>query len=1104
VKNGLEDPRSKIQDLGFGISLLVCLFASAATADETHWSLKPVARPTVPALANPKWKPRNPIDNFVFAKLAEAKLSPSPEAPRHTLIRRLYFDLIGLPPTPAEVSAFERDRSPNAYEKVVEHLLASPRYGERWARHWLDVVRFAETHGFEMNNPRPNAWQYRDYVIRAFNEDKPYDRFMIEQFAGDALGEDAATGFLVGGAWDQVKSPDPVLTAAQRADELHDMVSTTGSAFLGLTVGCARCHNHKFDPIPQTEYYAIKACLSGVQHGERKVRTPDQVVREEEAEQLRKKLATVEFDLERFEPTASTGRILLLDSEPAFGSRLTQQLKRATRVAYPAGTSRGERDDPGDLTRLANFTASYLAWSNAANTDVFAYEPRVDGRFHVWLSWGCGWGAYAKEAAYLIDRDGDLTTTNDQVEIARVNQQQFADGTGDTPNKSLWSGFYDAGVRDLSSSNRILLRGGATNVQVTAAVVAIVEESSAAVSATDPKPISTDSPASGEGDSLSLRERAGVRGNGSAVPPASEPHAAVHFLRAPVNGRKNVERFAPIKAKFLRFTILRTSDAEPCIDELEVFTEGPKPRNIALASVGTKASASSVFPNSDIHRLEHIIDGKFGNSRSWISNERSKGWIMLEFPEEVSLNRIVWGRDREQKLSDRLPLDYRIEVGASTNDWRLIASSQDRVPYMAGRPAETGLTVGGLSEASVRELKELLAERPKLETRINELTTGPMIYAGTFAAKPEPTHRLQRGDAMQEREVIEPSGLSAIPVSFHPEQSIEPPVSGNSLPAVTEEQKRRLALAKWLADPANPLPARVMVNRLWQHHFGEGIVSTPSDFGKNGARPSHPELLDWLAAEFIKPTIHGEIRTPKSERSPKSESTIGKAETLDFGLWTLDSGQPWSLKHIHRLIVTSATYRQASASRPEGIAADAASRLLWRFPPQRLEAEPLRDTILAVSGKLNLRTGGPGFSVFETNDNYVRVYNPKKQFGPDEWRRMIYMTKVRMQQDATFGAFDCPDGGQIAPKRMRSTTPLQALNLLNSEFMFEQTGFFAARLEREAGKNVKAQVSLAFALAYNRSPDAGESRASQALIARHGLPIFCRALFNSNEFLFVE
>ena len=1017
---------------------------------ETHWSLKPITRPNIPPVPNHKWKPRNPIDNFILAKLAEAKLSPSAETDRRTLIRRVYFDLIGLPPSPEEVKAFQKDSATNAYEKVVEQLLASPDYGERWARHWLDVVRFAETHGFEMNQPRPNAWRYRDYVIDAFNNDKPYNRFMIEQIAGDLLGDDAATGFLVGGAWDQVKSPDPVLTAAQRADELHDMVSTTGSAFLGLTVGCARCHNHKFDPIPQTDYYAIKACLAGVQHGERKLRTPELVAREKELGLSREKLAQLDNKLAQFEAFAFTGRIVLVDTDSAatnaFGSRVSELVKPTAKGTYPAGTARGERDDPGDIQRLANFTSGSLAWSNFPNTNVFAYEPRVTGRFRVWLSWGCGSKTHARDATFMLDRDGDAATTGDQIEIAKVDQQRFADGTGDVPDKPLWSGFYDAGPWDLSDDSKIILRAGAADAFVTASVLALVEEQAVATGANK-----------------------------------SEPSEGAHFLRSAVHPRLNVDRFAPTQAKRLRFTIARTTDAEPCIDELEVYTSEPNPRNIALASAGTKATASSVFPNSEIHRLEHINDGRVGNSRSWISDERGKGRVELEFAEEVSVSRVLWGRDRDQKYSDRLALDYRIEVAGGSNDWRVIASSQDRLPYVAGRSAAPNVTAKGLSTEAAREMREMLSERSRLEARIKELANVPMVYAGTFTNSPEPTHRLFRGDPMQQREEIEPAGLTAIPIKFHLE-SLGSSGSGREgrgvgAMASTPDQERRLTLANWMADPANPLPARVMVNRIWQHHFGEGIVSTPSDFGKKGAPPSHPELLDWLAAEFV---------------SPKAASS-GYAPP-----------EAWSIKHIHRLIVTSATYRQSSTSRSDCVAVDASSRMLWRFPPQRLDAEPLRDTILAITGKLNPQQGGPGFSPFEPNDNYVRVYNPKKEFGPAEWRRMIYMTKVRMQQDETFGAFDCPDGGQIAPKRMRSTTPLQALNLLNSEFILQQAGFFAERLEREAGKSPKGQVRLAFELAYNRAPDSKEIAAALGFVEHHGLKLFCRAMFNSNEFIFVD
>src|SRR5688572_12925206 len=403
-------------------------FNASGQSKTNHWSFQPLVRPKPPAVGVSQEVLRNDIDRFIVAELAKRELTLSPEADRRTLIRRVYFDLIGLPPSPEEVHEFTAGKDPAAYEKLVDRLLGSPRYGERWARHWLDVVRFAESHGFEMNQARPNAWPYRDYVIRALNEDKPYDRFIVEQLAGDALGIEEATGFLVGGPWDQVKSPDPVLTANQRADELHDMVSTVGSTFLGLTVGCARCHNHKFDPIPQTDYYAIKASLEGVQHGERPLKTRDTEERTRELAEKAHELRQIEARMDGLEPLAVTS---------------------------------------GSTKRM----------------------------------------------------------------------------------------------------------------------------------------------------------------------------------RGAVSPRRNVERFTPVSARRVRFTVNATTDVEPCIDELEVYTAGANSTNAALAAHGTKAAASSVYPNSDIHRLEHINDGKHGNSRSWISNERGKGWVELEFPDAMRIERIVWGRD---------------------------------------------------------------------------------------------------------------------------------------------------------------------------------------------------------------------------------------------------------------------------------------------------------------------------------------------------------------------------------------------------------------------------------------------------------------------------
>ena len=853
--------------LGFIFSLAAQLCALAAGVEtpleprqKEHWAFQPVVRPPVPKIGNRQSVIGNPIDAFIRAKLAEKNLATMPEADRVTLIRRVSFDLIGLPPTPEEVDAFIADKRSDAYAQLVEHLLASPRYGERWARHWLDVVRFAESDGFETNQPRPNAWPYRDYVIRAFNDDKPYDQFIREQLAGDALGADEATAFLVGGAVDRVKSPDPVLTAQQRADELHDMVSTTGSAFLGLTVGCARCHNHKFDPVTQVDYYSVAAVFSGVQHGERPLKATNDPERQARVEQLRSELTRLGKQLEGFELLAHAG---------------------------------------------------------------------------------------------------------------------------------------------------------------------------------------TNAPAR---------------------------------LRAAVNARVNVERIAPVEARFVRFTVLATNGAEPCIDELETWTAEESPRNVALAGAGAKATSSGNYPGNPKHKLEHLNDGRYGNDYSWISNEPGTGWVQLEFAQTFTVGKIVWGRDREEKFKDRLAVNYRLEVATEPGNWRVVASSADRKPFVPEAESELAYAADGLSPAAAAELKRLLARKRELESALKPLAAVPAVYAGKFTT-PGPTFRLHRGDPMQKREPVSPGAIAGFGGAL-------------KLPADTAEQARRSALAAWIADQRHPLTARVMVNRIWQHHFGEGIVSTPSDFGRNGARPSHPELLDWLASEF--------------------------------------SARGWSVKAMQRLMVTSATYRQAGSAssgeraeivgqsgaamtehrilNPEyfrlAAATDAANRLLWRFPARRLEAEPLRDAILAVSGKLDLTMGGPGFDLFEPNGNYVKVYNSRRDFGPAEFRRMVYQSKPRMQLDDTFGAFDCPDAGQIAPRRTRSTTPLQALNLLNSRFLIQQAGFFAERLERECGPDAVAQARRAFKLAFARAPDGAEAGAAERLIREHGLPVFCRALLSANEFIY--
>ncbi len=826
---------------------------------KSHWAFQPVKRPAVPQIANRKSEIANPVDAFIRAKLSESKLAPSREADRTTLIRRLYFVMLGVPPTPEEVAAFLADRKPQAFERLVDQVLADSRYGERWGRHWLDVVRFAESNGFETNRERLNAWRFRDYVIAAFNSDKPYDQFVREQIAGDALGVDVATGFLVGGPVDIVGSPDITLTLQQRADEIDDMVGTTGTAFMGLTLGCVRCHTHKFDPITHREYYSMAAIFSGVKHGERALPLP-----KDRADQLAK-----------------------LD---------------------------------GHIKELEQQLAPFI-----------------------------------------------------------------------------------------------------------------------------PK----------------------------AAPVIAATNASGKSLRAAVNSIKNEDAFAPVEAKFMRFTILAANGGEPCIDELEVWSSSvpsvaQKPdsdvltakarttksevRNVALATNGTKATASGSLAGYEIHKLEHVNDGKVGNSRSWISSESGRGWVQLEFAKPERIERVVWGRDRDGQFKDRVATQYRIEAGLTTNDLKLVASSEDREPFKgrAEKPAGPTYRFEGWPVAEAEHGKQRLAELEKARKQRSELAKAPMVYAGNFS-QPGATHRLHRGDPMQKRETVPPGTLAIF----------NPLTLATNMP----EQERRVALANWIASPENPLTARVIVNRIWQHHFGVGLVNTPNDFGKNGAHPTHPELLDWMASELI--------------------------------------ANGWSIKKLQREILTSATWRQSSAPRDEALKVDAASRLLWRFPPRRLEAEGIRDSILAVSGNLDRTSGGPSFYLHDVDRENVYHYQPKEKFSPAETRRMVYAFKVRMEQDGIFGSFDCPDGSLVMPKRSVSTTPLQALNLFNSRFILDQSETFAARLRKEAGDDTAAQVRQAWQLAFNRAPEKSEVKSAVEFAKAEGLPAFCRAVLNANEFLFI-
>ena len=828
-----------------------------AKADRNWWSLQPLKVSDAPAREQipDNWN-RSPIDRWVYAGLIEKELSPAPEADRRTLIRRASFDLIGLPPSPEEIEAFVADPNPNAYESLLDRLLASPRYGERWARHWLDVVRFGESDGYEQNRVRNNAWPFRDYVIRSLNQDKPFDQMVLEHLAGDlvAAGDpqtEVATAFLVSGPHDTVRIANIEGKRQQRANDLDDMVSATASSFLGLTVHCARCHDHKFDPILQEDYYRMQAVFNGVQFGERPWADPPMVA--------------------------------------SHASR-TEEIRRALEA--------------------------------------------VEQRFTTLLE---------AAALRLESRKADIL-------------ERFQD---------------------------------------------------------------------------------------------------------PVDSVGTEESFPALDARYVRMTITAVAKAidVAVLDELEVWTAGRKPRNVALSSQGARVTARSTRKEdaaTNTYGVEHVIDGRL--DRYWWSDEKGAGQVTIELPGLHRIDRVFWSRDRQGAYGHihlrNVPVGYIIEVSTDGEKWQTVADTHSRLPYDS-KEREEFLLVEALSKEQRVNWDRLAGRKQELDKARKSLDPLPMAYSGILSQPKEPSHLLERGNPMKPGKVVSPGNLSAL-------ADLLPPFE---LPPEAPESERRLALARWITHDQNALTARVLANRIWHYHFGTGVVATPNDFGFNGARPTHPELLDWLA---------------------------GRVQLLG-----------WRWKPFHKEIMMSMTYRQSSRHVAEFAEIDSDTRYLWGFPPRRLEAETIRDSILAVSGKLDLRMGGPGFRLYSYTVDNVATYYPQEEFGESTFRRAVYHQNVRAVKPGLLGPFDCPDSALSTPRREVTTSPLQALTLLNGRFSLQQAVFLAERLAAEAGQHPGAQVDRAFGLAFGRVPEAGERKAAIGLVERHGLAVFCRALINSNEFIYV-
>lgn len=851
-------------------------------ADRSWWSLQPLkshAPPSPPGLPT-AWS-TNPIDRFVFQKLAEAKLEPSPPADSAALCRRLHFDLTGLPPTAEELAEFVRLYSMSRglpvsspiqdkgtgrqgdkeadYASYVDRLLASPHYGEHWGRHWLDVVRFGESNGYERNVIIDNAWPYRDWVIRAVNDDLPFAEFVTAQLAGDvvALGDprvETGVAFLTVGPYDNVGNQDAVQKAIIRADELDDMVRAVGETFLGFTVGCARCHNHKFDPLPQADYYRLVATLAGTSHGERVLAT----------------------------------------------------------------------------------TAERRARNEAVKK---------------------------------------LTTERDRLR-----------------------------------NERLLLEN-------------------------------------------SVVDRAEKK-------PAQYEQA---WTRDPTDRHATVDHFTPVEAKFVRLTVSAT-DRDPHaatgygIDEFEVWTSGETATNVAAAAQGGRAEGAGRVAEdfADAYGPGLAIDGEFG--ARWIAAGPT---LTITLARPAMIDRVVFSSDRLQTVdrnqSKTLFIgEYVLETSLDGQTWREVASSRDRKPSTPEH-RRTRLLTGEQTAAEKAQLAEFTTAVGRLDAEEKKLPAFPVWWLGKFAQPTEATYVFTGGDPQKKAEPVRAASLSLLADVAKPYELDDAAPEGN----------RRLELARWITSAENPLTPRVMVNRLWHYHFGTGLVATPSDFGYMGSPPSHPELLDWLARE-----------------------------------WQRGGGR-W--KPLHRLIVTSQAYRQSASFRADAARIDADARLLWRFPPRRLSAEELRDSMLLTAGKLNLTMGGPGFRLHKYLQDNVATYVPLDAHGPETYRRAVYHQNARAAPVDLLADFDCPDNAFAAPRRSSTTTPLQALTMLNHTFAVDMADALAARVERDApSADAASRIDLAFRLTFGRGPSVEERQSAAPVVERFGLRALCRALLNANEFLYVR
>jgi hypothetical protein len=884
----------------------------AATGKSDFWAFRAPVRQAIPCPTNSAWA-RNEIDQFILSRLEHEGLAPAPEADRRTLIRRATFDLTGLPPTPAEVESFVSDSSVGAYERLIERLLSSPRYGERWARHWLDVVHYGETHGYDKDKPRPAAWPYRDYVIRAFNQDKPYARFVEEQVAGDILYPDepdgvAALGFIAAGPWDFVGHVELPETKTDgliaRYNDRDDMVMTTMSTFQSLTVHCARCHDHKFDPISQEDYYSLQAVFAGVDRAERWFDSDKELYCRRKGLLARQEnLSERKLQLEAKITQTSPAIFGLIDARKA-------DLKK-------------------QRTAFDKANADTSSPSNGFHSQV-ASQPDTTK----WVQ---------------IDLESNLPV--DQIRLIAARPTDFPDTPG--------FGF-------------------------------------------------------------------------------------------PVRFRVEISDGPGFENPTLVFDQTGTDYLNPADRPVAIAAGGTRARSVRVTATRLwERTGDYVFALAEVQVISGGKNVAFGKQVTALDSIESGRWAKAFLVDDYG------SRERLGTLDPA-------ELAAQRKKRQAIETELDQLDL------ERKQLVSRLVDRSIQtDFAEVERELAAVDSSLRGLPPAEKVFAAanSFAASgsfhpakvPRTVSVLRRGDVKQPIRPAEPGALSCftnLPSRF---QVSDP----------NNEGARRGALAKWLTSPKNPLTLRSIVNRVWQDHFGRGIVDTPNDFGHMGSMPSHPELLDWLT------------------------------------FWFAEHGQ--SLKELHRLLMTSAAYRQSVAFNPAFAKTDADNRLLWRMNRTRLDADELRDSVLFVSGQLDLTEGGPSVQQFFFKDDHSPVYDYSRfdVDRPEATRRSIYRFVVRSVPDPFMETLDCPDASLLAPKREATVTALQALTLLNDPLVLRQAEHLADRIAHACG-DTPAQIDQLFAIVLARRARPWERTRLANYADEHGLANVCRLLLNSSEFMFLD